>query len=1004
MPHQHLSTPVESRRATLNPSFSGREFSDSGRDPLRILQLNVEGWSTAKCEILQSLISEKRVNVVLLQETHQLDDSQLKLHGFTLADYIPSAHHGIATFVSNALSFAHVANSEEDCLTQWTTIAIAEVHVSNVYHPPAAVLDSSRLPAVSDQFIISGDFNCRHEIWGYPDSNHNGDQLANWCSANDLTVLFDPKQPSSFHSGRWNRGTNPDVTFTTNIAGVLPTREILGRFPRSQHRPSLITTPPLVSSFSSKPVPRWNFRKADWEAFTSSTEEAFSTLPVSADRQGLNSNYLSFTTILKNSAKTSIPRGFRKSYIPTWDTECDNLYRNYLSATDATELRDLATRLIDRLDEKRKERWEEAVANIDFTHSSRKAWQSVNRLTGRSPKKSTTCPLHPNVLARRLVANGKFVNPDKVFNREVRNESALLSNRPTSLEHAHLNEDFRTEELTAALSSLKLGKAPGPDGVHNEFLVHLGPLGREWLRSFMNACFSLEWIPRMWRRATVVSLLKPGKPVSEAPSYRPISLLCSSFKLLERVLLNRIYPIIDPLLPPEQSGFRKGRATIDQVALLTQKIEEGFDQKQIIGAVFLDLTAAYDTVWHRGLRLKLQRHITSEKLTNFIMETLASRSFVLYTDHGQSSKPYRLKNGVAQGSVLAPLLYNLYTADLPYTLGTKYIYADDVALTVARPTFEEAECALREDLLNVISYMQRWRLKVSASKTVASVFHLRNYAAGRELRVALPNGQLLPFESNPKYLGVTLDRSLTFLRHCRTLKKKVNSRVALLHRLAGTNWGACFSTLRISALALAYSAAEYCAPVWCRSSHAALVDVPLNDAMRLISGCLRSTPLSVLPHLAGIQAPRDRRDEACLRLYTKAAHANHPLHQVLHTAPTPSRLRSRRPLRPHAEGLVAVDPPAVPDILQPYLRAWNTHPPGHHLPRRAWVQLNRLRSGVGRFAALMSAWGLAASDLCSCGRPQTAQHVLQCDAVGPPCPLTDLADPRLLPYLLKTKF
>ena len=86
----------------------------------------------------------------------------------------------------------------------------------------------------------------------------------------------------------------------------------------------------------------------------------------------------------------------------------------------------------------------------------------------------------------------------------------------------------------------------------------------------------------------------------------------------------------------------------------------------------MDLTAAYDTAWHRGLRLKLQRHITSEKLTNFIMELLTNRSLVLYTDHGQSSKPYRSKNGVAQGSVLAPLLYNLYTADLPSTLSTRY--------------------------------------------------------------------------------------------------------------------------------------------------------------------------------------------------------------------------------------------------------------------------------------------------------------------------------------------
>ena len=192
--------------------------------------------------------------------------------------------------------------------------------------------------------------------------------------------------------------------------------------------------------------------------------------------------------------------------------------------------------------------------------------------------------------------------------------------------------------------------------------------------------------------------------------------------------------------------------------------------------------------------------------------------------------------------------------------------------------------------------------------------------------------------------------------------------------------------------------------MWCRSAHAALIDVPLNDDMRLVSGCLRSTPLIVLPYLSGIQAPQDRRDEACQRLLAKSAHTNHPLHQVLHTSPAPTRLKSRRPLRPYAESLGAVDPPPVPAILQPYLSTWSAHPPGHQLPRRAWVQLNRLRSGVGRFAALMSAWGLSATDHCICGCPQSAQHVLTCSAVGPPCPLTEIDNPDLVSYLCSTNF
>jgi len=100
---------------------------------------------------------------------------------------------------------------------------------------------------------------------------------------------------------------------------------------------------------------------------------------------------------------------------------------------------------------------------------------------------------------------------------------------------------------------------------------------------------------------SVVAILKPGMPSSSLESYRTISLLCSSFKLFERLILNRINPIIDPLLPTEQAGFRKNRSTADQVCCLTQNIEQAFHDRQVVGSVFLDLKAAYDTVWHKGL-------------------------------------------------------------------------------------------------------------------------------------------------------------------------------------------------------------------------------------------------------------------------------------------------------------------------------------------------------------------------------------------------------------------
>ena len=96
-------------------------------------------------------------------------------------------------------------------------------------------------------------------------------------------------------------------------------------------------------------------------------------------------------------------------------------------------------------------------------------------------------------------------------------------------------------------------------------------------------------------------MLKPNKPAKDPMSYRPFSLLCVPYKILERLIHSRIEPIVDPQLPLEQAGFRRGRSTVHQVTLLTQDIEDSFQYNKKAGVVFLDLTAAYDTVWHRGL-------------------------------------------------------------------------------------------------------------------------------------------------------------------------------------------------------------------------------------------------------------------------------------------------------------------------------------------------------------------------------------------------------------------
>ena len=169
--------------------------------------------------------------------------------------------------------------------------------------------------------------------------------------------------------------------------------------------------------------------------------------------------------------------------------------------------------------------------------------------------------------------------------------------------------------------------------------------------------------------------------------------------------------------------------------------------------------------------------------------------------------------------------------------------------------------------------------------------------AGTVLKV-YNNDRLLSFCPTPTYLGVKLDRSLTFRHHLVALRKKISSRVTLLRRLVGSGWGAGAKTLRIATLSLVYSTAEYCAPVWCCCAHTRLIDSVLNDALRIVTGCLRPTPTDHLSVLSGIQPAELRRVGATLSLpYRGSLDPDHILHGLLSGSSDTGqvRLRSRRP-------------------------------------------------------------------------------------------------------------
>ena len=165
------------------------------------------------------------------------------------------------------------------------------------------------------------------------------------------------------------------------------------------------------------------------------------------------------------TANKNIPCSIRKAYVPCWDDECEDPFHTHAEAQISEDRDKAADDLLCRLNEKRRQRWIETVESIDFTHSSRRAWQTMDKLTGRSTTPAQ-CPITANSIESLLLSNGRFPNADKDFARTTSARVHELFRAPGC--DSNLSTDFTTPEIEQAIQRLKAPE--GVDSIHPEYI------------------------------------------------------------------------------------------------------------------------------------------------------------------------------------------------------------------------------------------------------------------------------------------------------------------------------------------------------------------------------------------------------------------------------------------------------------------------------------------------------------------------------------------------------
>jgi hypothetical protein len=423
---------------------------------------------------------------------------------------------------------------------------------------------------------------------------------------------------------------------------------------------------------------------------------------------------------------------------------------------------------------------------------------------------------------------------------------------------------FSYRDVHCALLKLNVRKAYGPDGIPPVVLRECSGALATVLTKLFRLILKTKIFPSSWKQAVVQPVLKKGDP-SDPSNYRPIALTSSISKIFETLLNSKLIKHLEGqrLLSDHQYGFRQARSCGDLLAYLTHVWATSLGDFGESVAVALDISKAFDRVWHRALLAKLPLFGISPNIVNLLSSFLSDRSISVRVD-GRSSPYCNINSGVPQGSVLSPTLFLLFINDLlSCSSNSIHSYADDSTLhsssSFISPPNKNSLIASRNNMVQSLSSDLRsigvWGalnlVNFNTSKTQLSVISLKH--SNFEPRVTFDNDPLTTCNSL-NILGLNFNSDLSWREYILELAKRASQKLNVLFRFRKFFSPYQLKTLYVSSIR---PCMEYCCHIWGGSSSCHILDRFQSKAFRLISSPLID-PIPSLSH---------RRDVASLSLF-----------------------------------------------------------------------------------------------------------------------------------------
>ncbi|CAK1597373.1 unnamed protein product [Parnassius mnemosyne] len=579
------------------------------------------------------------------------------------------------------------------------------------------------------------------------------------------------------------------------------------------------------------------------------------------------------------------PHSKNLSSPPWWDAECttmikrrkaaEKLYNHCMTTDNFIQFQKTSAQTRRLLSKKKKNGWKKFCESLSPNSPVTIVWKNIKKFRGSLLSDSN---ISDNSLPWLEVFSDMLAPPF------VPNEYTICPPIPVP---SYINNNeiiFSLSELQSVLSGLK-SSSPGEDGIPYACLCKLSLKGKLILLQILNNIYISSNIPLSWSNQIVIPILKPGKDPKEASSYRPIALSSTFCKILEHLIKNRLEWFLEHnnILAKSQFGFRKGKSTLDSLSILTTDIRLAFSKNEYLVGCFLDISSAYDSVLLPVLRQKMLHLNIPAKTVHFIYNLFMGRSIKI-RNKGMLTSPRTIWKGLPQGSVLSPILYNIYIYDLEHSISSFcdiLQYADDLAIYVTAPDILTASHHLNRGLYYLNQWLTDHGLSLSASKSKTITFSRKRVFPTIDISY---NGESIPVVNKVKFLGIFLDCHMTGTAHFNYICDKCEKGVNILRSLSGVWWGSHPMCQKILYNAIIRSHFDYGSFLLepCNKSALNRLDVIQARCLRIITGAMKSTPKNALQVECADPPLSLRRQFLADRFLSKTLQlSSHPLHRKL---------------------------------------------------------------------------------------------------------------------------